>query len=108
MKNLIIEVKTFTDGQHQPSAWSDKNTRRGKKSGIKINEWTIVKYIIQLENFDIPIYFSKWEGDPGRTFDIKSARQFLTKKEAEKKIGDLREKHELPFINAEVLEAIWY
>ena len=51
--------------------------------------------IVELEK---DVWLAKWQGDPGRTLDIRSAKKFKTNKEA--KLALLGARNYRPFVNA--------
>ena len=44
------------------------------------------KFIVKCENLKNPWYLAEWEGDPGRTLLIESAKVFISELEAKKEI----------------------
>lgn len=59
----------------------------------------VKKYIVKLEK---DVYIAKWEGDPGRTLKLDSAKKYNNNKNAIKGLKQARKYR--PFINAEICE----
>ena len=49
-------------------------------------------------------YLADFKGDPGRTFELSSARKFDRKEDAEKELTEIRVKHKRGFKGAEILK----
>ena len=57
-------------------------------------------YVIKLSN----MYVAPWEGDPPRTFFIRNAIKFKTKKEAKVKLEEVKLTHPFREVEYEIIK----